>query len=1098
MKQAGDVSLEIGLFVLISGTKYGVGKLLSISQCGTQATVGFFVSLAKSIITKTVMTNRVKRIALEENTRVYVKDAYKRWHVGRIQEYREGKYKIKLPDRQMSWVRETYLNFFVRCDVPIGDPTEILVCKGHETAAFHYYRSEFLRMLISQRGASWGMPGLLSARIHLLPHQVEVVRRVLEDPVQRYLLADEVGLGKTIEAGAILRQFLLDRPKDNAYIFVPSHLYDQWRGELDSKFLNRTEQSRVTLLSCDQIIDVSSTKNLGMLIVDEAHHIASKAFSEDSGMRQVYEKYQELALSSPRVLLLSATPVLNHEKDFLGMLHLLDPANYELKDLELFSLKVRSRQDVGRLLLSLKEGAHSVVIKSGIRRLKELFPEDTLLQQLAKSLEETVMTPGYEKESCNLLIRQVRVHLSETYRLHRRMLRNRRESAVKYLAATRGSASNLLTIELVADGLLGEVSDLIDEWRDAAYSSVLYLEQELREKRAQELANVFKIIWEGAGTWPGTLKLMVQVRLGEADGHSQAADLDNVQIITLTTAPLFDNEREILKALLEVLGRKPEGDDRVQQACMLLDGYKHFIRQGKKCVVFTGHTPSAMELAGRLRSALGKEYYITHLANSSPKLQKANMNKFKTDAKCFVLICDKSAEEGINLQFADVIIHFDLPCSPNSIEQRIGRVDRIGRVRPLQTHIFTSASEYSLEKAWFDILYKGFGVFTSSIASLQFYVDERLNSLITTAFYKGGQGLHSLIESVQQEIEAEQVKISEQQVLDEIDAMDTRSASFFEVLQHVDTDWKPIDKHCDDWISRALQFKKTRIGLDVVSYLTQENTLIPRDKLFEVRGLVAPSATYCRESAVKKSISPLYRIGEPFIDWLYNYLLWDDRGKAFAIWRFDSNWDSGEGEEWAGFRFDYIIEPDIRKATAILGDRGIPPGEQKALLRQADAFLPPYMLTLFIDSALQEEVSKRALSILRRPFLRPTSTDINLTKERLSIIEEIVSLDRWAEFCHSARSVSEQILKRMPLYIEKCNEGTDRANAVLGSRLAQLSLRFKRERSGEMFGQEVDIELEGQLGGALLEGITNPRISLDAIGFIVISGRNPLDGGGVE
>src|SRR5947209_2275548 len=82
--------------------------------------------------------------------------------------------------------------------------------------------------LLRQRAASRGMSGLLSSRIELHSHQVEVIRRVLEDPVQRYLLADEVGLGKTIEAGAILRQYLIDDPSGQALVIVPPLLAQQW------------------------------------------------------------------------------------------------------------------------------------------------------------------------------------------------------------------------------------------------------------------------------------------------------------------------------------------------------------------------------------------------------------------------------------------------------------------------------------------------------------------------------------------------------------------------------------------------------------------------------------------------------------------------------------------------------------------------------------------------------------------------------------------------------------------------------------------------------------------------------------------------------
>jgi ATP-dependent helicase HepA len=85
----------------------------------------------------------------------------------------------------------------------------------NETAFWHQARSEFVRHLVYQHQVNKGLPALISSSIELVPHQVAVVHRVLHDPFQRYLLADEVGLGKTIEAGALIRQFTLDEPENS-------------------------------------------------------------------------------------------------------------------------------------------------------------------------------------------------------------------------------------------------------------------------------------------------------------------------------------------------------------------------------------------------------------------------------------------------------------------------------------------------------------------------------------------------------------------------------------------------------------------------------------------------------------------------------------------------------------------------------------------------------------------------------------------------------------------------------------------------------------------------------------------------------------------
>ena len=93
------------------------------------------------------------------------------------------------------------------------------------------------------QAATQGLAGLVSAAVEFVPHQAATVRRVLQDPLPRYLLADEVGLGKTIEAGAILRQWFLDTPGLCALVLAPQSVVPQWRSELSrSLWTTRSHQ----------------------------------------------------------------------------------------------------------------------------------------------------------------------------------------------------------------------------------------------------------------------------------------------------------------------------------------------------------------------------------------------------------------------------------------------------------------------------------------------------------------------------------------------------------------------------------------------------------------------------------------------------------------------------------------------------------------------------------------------------------------------------------------------------------------------------------------------------------------------------------------
>lgn len=401
----------------------GIGKLQEVSDFS--ARVEYFVSVGNHI-TAAVPLNSLEHVTLQRHTRCYFwSEDQEAWQIGRVETWHSDdcRYEVHLPDKGVYYATEAEI--YARCDRPIEDPTEVLMMKGQETPFFHARRSAFVRCLIEQRAVSHGMPGLLSANIDLYPHQVEVVRRVLEDPIQRYLLADEVGLGKTIEAGAILRQYLLDEPDGLALAIVPRPLLKQWQQELEHKFHLTNE---VTLLTVEDLPTYRCNTPPGFLILDEAQHIAALAESTDSRQRECFAISQRLAQQADRLLLLSATPALNHEKTFLTMLHLLDPVTYRLEDIAGFKERVRLRQDIGRILLSFKETAPSFVLKINLDKLGSLFAEDSRLLFLASWLKSLLNSPEADPTERGRAIRAIRTHISDTYRLHRRMLRNRRDT----------------------------------------------------------------------------------------------------------------------------------------------------------------------------------------------------------------------------------------------------------------------------------------------------------------------------------------------------------------------------------------------------------------------------------------------------------------------------------------------------------------------------------------------------------------------------------------------------------------------------------------------------------------------------------------------
>jgi len=1107
-----EIMIDVGSLVRSPKNDLGIGKVVEVSR--TDAVIEYFCSV-KNRFRKTIALGLLQEARLQRQTRCYLwSTTQERWIIGRIYDWDEDKleYEIDLPDSQSLQAVETEL--YVRCNIPIADPIDILAVKGQETPYFHDRRLAFVQSAIEQRAVSRGMTGLISANIELYPHQVEVVRRVLEDPIVRYLLADEAGLGKTVEAGTILRQFLLDDPNGRAVVLVPKYLLEQWRQELENKFYLSHFADRVQLVAISEINQISRNANLDFLIIDEAQDLAAMANSGDRNQQQSFELCQQLAQKSNNLLLLSATPVIGREQDFLTMLHLLDPTTYRLDDLENFKERVQNRQEIGRALLDFRETAKPAVLQTKIAKLRTLFAKDDYLLGLIDELETCLKTAETAEQS--RLVRTIRTHVSDTYRLHRRILRNRRD-AVEDVIFDRDSVPKA-EYDL-NDEQWSEIQTVLDKWRAAA-------------PKSSEYQRIFLLFFRASGTWLNVLERVVKARLQKKSTPELDREFGQSDTAILTKTALFSEEKEMLETLLNSLKKPQEGLDRLSLLRIailrflavalkvpreyhnnsrdLLSRIQQQIKRPipgerfPKIVIFTSFTATCQEIAENLAKIFGKKAIASHDTGKSADDVEASLHRFKTEPHCFILVCDRSAETGVNLQITDWLIHFDLPWFPNQLEQRLGRVDRIGSKMGVQFCLFAGPDlPDSPHEAWFQVLKDGFDIFNKSIASLQFYAEDKLLKLEEKLFAEGTKGLSGEIEPIKNEIVQEKIKIDEQYVLDEIDTLEDSASQYFESLENCDDRHKEMQRATEGWLCQALHFKQiehpTVSGL--MRYQPTQKTLIPSNDL---RTRLIPYCqqygSYNRRIAHQNTDVVLYRIGEGLIDALGSYIRWDDRGQAFAMWRHDQSWDAAEGMEWFGFQFNYSIQTDVEPAALVLQAQNIENYNLKALQRRADALFIPTFETVFVD-ARSEQMSlvedAEVLAILQRGYKGKggPNRDYNLSKNRTSLIDSFVDPLEWDDFCQKGRVVSEELLRGREAFVEMCNNSAVSAAIQLKNRVNQLQLRLNRLSKSEQLLESVlgdEISTESALSEAVLAGIRRPQMTLESVGFIVISGRAPV------
>jgi len=328
------------------------------------------------------------------------------------------------------------------------DPISLLVNGSPFDYAVFRSREALVEAGYSMLRAAGGLRALLSSRIDLRLHQAYVASVVIPDWRRRYILADEVGLGKTIEAGIVIHDLLSRKPAARVLVICPGTLTQQWLCEIYSKFggqifslldlhkaaeINWSGLSKVivsTTLSLDGDIGENLRKiDWDMLIVDEAHHVL--------GSRSLYSLIETLSKKTKSVLLLSAIPTQQREKELLQLLALVEPDRYRqgsAAEIRKFTDLYAAQADIGRrirLLTRRIEGLTSgecsmqevLTYAERLLELSVLRDDAALLSELKKA---DMSSPKFA-EAARWLVHEV----ASRYRISRRLLRNRRQRLVE-------------------------------------------------------------------------------------------------------------------------------------------------------------------------------------------------------------------------------------------------------------------------------------------------------------------------------------------------------------------------------------------------------------------------------------------------------------------------------------------------------------------------------------------------------------------------------------------------------------------------------------------------------------------------------------------
>lgn len=1056
----------------------GVGRVGE--RRGVDVQVEVFESVALPVAdTYWVPADECRAVHLLPQTRVYWQDPDTgRWRAGRVLGGGPDVYFVRLPNKDIDY-RVVQADLRVRWDRPITSPVEVLAAGANESPYFRDARLPMLASLIAQRAACADLTALPSAAIEIYPHQVQAALTVLSDPVQRYLLADEVGLGKTVEAGLVIRQRLLDQPASRIVVVAPDMLRQQWSRELHEKFFTEDFPAATLKITRHETPDRwTEYHGFDLVVVDEAHRLTEAAGPTTTPYRQL----AALAHATPRLLLLSATPSTSTPQAHLSMLHLLDPVLYRWEDSSRFAKRFEARRALANAVFGL-DADFEALLPSSIAEISDLVPGDEAFRGLAAQVMGLLTADGDliaegERAILRLRVDALRAHISEAYRLHRRIIRHRRH----HILTAGDDNADTLPFEVTGRQRPTELSigagdqrvdELLLSWQqDVAH----WLLDHHGDDRADAYGRVLAV-WSSRGDgFSADLHDAVRWRVERDDQAALRAGLTDSERDVLTQPEILPADHALLRHLDED-GNPPELDVRP---------LVHVMSRHKRTVIFCGPGRLAPTLLDNLTPRYATCLEHTHRQGAAASA--AAVQQWQEAGG--TLIADDSAEAGVNLQAADAVVHLRLPASPNRCEQRLGRVDRFAGALgaeqgPAAQYVVVAGhAENSFPAAWATLLTQAIKIFDDSVSALQDALNRVTDTVWHVALCNGPTEMLATADMLTETLRQERR---------DIDAMDTLEAVHEGALGHgvaeamsaTEIRWAAHERAMKLYAgpeAGGLRFAVQSTGAipNIVRFERARADPLISPRLLALSGRSVPSesmqGTFNRNTALRHRGTRLFRLGNPFVDLLANVVAVDDRGQACVLWRPGRRDRDLQGY----FGFDFLVEADIGQALDLVSDT---PDAQRALRRQADIIIPPLIQRLWVPSESENAVDDAALlRWLNAPY-SPERGDLNLNDERISRLwSHFGNVEGLAASARRAEGHARRELTRCAHLIRRADDAQQEASRVLAVRGAQATAR---RNAGRLLSDTDGYVTDVRVTTALVDALGHPSVGLMAVTCVV-------------
>lgn len=502
-----------------------------------------------------------------------------------------------------------------------------------------------------------------------LPHQISAVYgEMLPRQPLRFLLADDPGAGKTIMAGLLIKELIARSDLERCLIVAPGSLVEQWQDELGDKFslefdiltrdMIETSRSgnvfndnnrlitRLDVLSRNEELQqklVSSTE-WDLIICDEAHRMSASYFGGDVKYTKRYQLGQQLGQLCRHFLLMSATPHNGKEEEFQLFMALLDGDRFEGRFRD--GVHYADAGDMMRRLTKeelLKFDGRPLFPERRAYTVKyELSPEEAALYSAVTDYVRSEMNrvqrfaeqDGKKRNNVGFALQILQRRLASSPAAIYQSLRRRRERLEAELAEARLNRKGGLP-DLSASNVSDEILRNIDE----------YGQEEIDELEEQI--------------------------------STRATTAETVEQLQIEVQTLRGLETMALEVLRSGKDTKWTQLDKILDDELMMDAGSN----RRKLIIFTEPKDTLHYLLEKVRSRLGKPEAVEVIHGGVTRDERRKVvERFMQDRDMLVLIANDAAGEGVNLQRGHLMVNYDLPWNPNKIEQRFGRIHRIGQM----------------------------------------------------------------------------------------------------------------------------------------------------------------------------------------------------------------------------------------------------------------------------------------------------------------------------------------------------------------------------------------------------------------------------------